>query len=146
MCSHPDYPLAVDCRGEDLDGQLNRIAHDDKHRPREAWYALISDSFENGAIVCRTSRRDKNLEETLVPAATSTICEHGLHRWRCEEWAMPTLLQDLRDATRQLIRNLGLTIAAVISLALGIRRDGHTFPLMPVGRRHSRDPSFILNR
>jgi ABC-type antimicrobial peptide transport system permease subunit len=39
---------------------------------------------------------------------------------RCEEWAMQTLLQDLRYATRQLIRNLGLTITAVVSLALGL--------------------------
>jgi hypothetical protein len=33
---------------------------------------------------------------------------------------MQTLLQDLRYATRQLIRNLGLAITAVVSLALGI--------------------------
>ena len=33
---------------------------------------------------------------------------------------MPTLLQDLHYATRQLFRNLGLTITAVVSLALGI--------------------------
>src|SRR5271154_3013929 len=33
---------------------------------------------------------------------------------------MQTLLQDLRYATRQLIRNLGLTITAVVSIALGI--------------------------
>ena len=33
---------------------------------------------------------------------------------------MQTLFQDLRYATRQLIRNLGLTITVVVSLALGI--------------------------
>jgi len=33
---------------------------------------------------------------------------------------MQTLLQDLRYATRQLFRNLGLAITAVVSLALGI--------------------------
>ena len=33
---------------------------------------------------------------------------------------MQILLQDLRYATRQLFRNLGLTLTAVVSLALGI--------------------------
>jgi hypothetical protein len=28
--SHPDYALPIDCRGEDLDGQLNGIADNDK--------------------------------------------------------------------------------------------------------------------
>jgi hypothetical protein len=53
LCSHPDHTLPVDCRREDLDGQLNGIAHHDIQRSRETWYALISDSFENGAIICR---------------------------------------------------------------------------------------------
>jgi hypothetical protein len=48
--SHPDYALPIDCRGEDLDGQLNGIADNDKQRARETWYALTGDAFENGAI------------------------------------------------------------------------------------------------
>jgi hypothetical protein len=30
LCSHPDHALSIDCRGEDLDGQLNGIADNDK--------------------------------------------------------------------------------------------------------------------
>jgi hypothetical protein len=44
--------------------------------------------------------------------------------------AMQTLLQDLRFATRQLIRNLGLTITAVVSLALGIGATTAVFSVM----------------
>jgi hypothetical protein len=43
---------------------------------------------------------------------------------------MQTFLQDLRYATRQLIRNLGLTITAAVSLALGIGATTAVFSLI----------------
>src|ERR1700728_2974088 len=62
----------------------------------------------NGVIYCRRWKRSEN------PA-----CDHDRHSaaWGRE---MTSFLQDLRVALRQLMRNPGFALTAVLSLALGV--------------------------